>query len=209
MANMGEVIRRCRQRLGSPPRELQREERQSFLLRPSFLMRILLLLHGDKLRITLRDQHLLRDGGRVVWGFVVQANNLLFDPVNRQVLPANIIYSPDEYFDDCVPVLQGTAQELFQLKGTSPADKELERFAHAITDELVRTMRLALPRSLCENREAYFTSCLIQPSHLPAGHLASEFFPLLICPEETEAVMVLPAAYWPEELHETWGEGNG
>jgi len=49
----------------------------------------------------------------------------------------------------------------------------------------------------------------IQPSHLPAGHLASGFFPLLICPEKTEAVMVLPCPYWPEELREAWGEENG
>jgi hypothetical protein len=205
MATMGEVIRRSRQNLGPPPRELPREERQAFRLRPSLLMSALFLLRGDKLRIVLRDQGLLRDGGRVVWGSLVQANNILFDPANRQTLPANVIYSPDHYFDGRVSVLQRIAHQIFELKGTSPADKELKKFARAITDELLRTMRLPLPRSLSEDREVYFTTCLIQPSHLPEGYLATGYFPLVIYPEQTDAVMILPSDYWPDELCESWG----
>ncbi len=169
-------------------------------------MRVVFWLSGDKLRTILRDQDILRDHGRVVWGFLVQANQLLFDPRNRLVLPANVIYSPEAYFDDQAPELQAVAQGLFQLKGTAPNDDELERFAAAVTDELARTMRLALPRSLCSGQEAYFTTCLIQPSHLPGGRLASGYFPLVICPEKTEAVMILPVRYWPEELRDGWAE---
>lgn len=167
-------------------------------------MRLVFLVKRDKLRIVLRDQFILRDHGRVVWGFLVQANQFLFDPSNRLVLPANVIYSPDPYFDNRVPLLQDAARGLFDLKGTSPNDAELETFAKAITDERARTMRLALPRSLCQGRDAYFTTCLIQPAHLPGGYLASGFFPLLICPEETEAVMILPARYWSEGLYNVW-----
>jgi hypothetical protein len=205
MATMGEVIRQCRQNLGSPPRQLTPEERRSFRLRPSLQVSIRMVLGRDKLRLILHDQNLLRDGGRVVWGFLVQANNMLFDPANRLVLPANVIYSPDQSFDGRVSVLEGIAHKLFELKGTSPRDKELRRFAHAITDELLRTMRLPLPGSLCENREVYFTTCLVQPSHLPDGHLGASYFPLVICPEQTEAVMILPSEYWPDELCAAWG----
>jgi hypothetical protein len=209
MATMSEAIRRCRQNLGSPPRQLPPEERRSFRLRPSLYVSFLFLLRRDKLRLILRDQDLLRDCGRVVWGFLVQANNILFDPANRQVLPANVIYSPDQYFDGRVSVLEGIAHKLFELKGTSPRDKELRRFARAITDELLRTMRLPLPGSLCENREVYFTTCFVQPSHLPDGYLAASYFPLVISPEQTEAVMILPSAYWPDELRAAWGEDIG
>ena len=206
MVTMGDFIRQCRKNIGAPPRQLPPEHQTYCRLRPSWLMRLIFLLIRDKLRIILRDQSRLRDGGRVVWGCLVQANTKLFDPHNRQVLPANVIYSDDRYFDNRVPALQATAHRLFELKGTVPADKELRRFARAITDELARTMRLPLPRSLSDNREAYFTTCLIQPSHLPAGYLADGVFPLLICPEETEAVMILPSEYWPDELREAWGE---
>lgn len=129
MATMGEVIRHCRQNLGSPPRQFPPEERRSFRLRPSFQVRFRMLLGRDKLRLILDDQDLLRDGGRVVWGFLVQANNVLFDPANRLVLPANVIYSPDQSFDGRVSVLEGIAHKLFELKGTSPRDKELRRLA--------------------------------------------------------------------------------
>lgn len=143
-------------------------------------------------------------GAHPLRGYPVQANQVLFDPKNRQVLPANVIYSPDPYFDDCVPMMQELAHGLFGLKGTAPDDKELEQFASAITDELTRIMREPLPRSLCDGKEAYFATFLIQPSHLPGGYLAEAVFPLVICPEKTEAVMILPSEYWPEEFREVW-----
>ena len=128
----------------------------------------------------------------------------MFDPDNRRTLPGNLIYSPDTYFDDRLPQLRQVASGLFELKGTAPGDKELRKFARAITDEMARTMRLPLPRSLSQGREVYFTTCLIQPSHLPDGFLAAGYFPLLICPEETDVVMILPERYWPDELREVW-----
>ena len=172
-------------------------------------MNFIWVLTRDKLRSVVLDQDMLRDQGRVVWGALVQANSVLFDPDNRQTLPANVIYSPDLWFDNNVPALRGLARGLFDLKGKNPADKELRSFARAITNELLRTMRLPLPRSLTDNREVYFTTCLVQPSHLPSGHLATGFFPLLICPDKTDAVMILPAEYWPEELCAAWSGEDG
>jgi hypothetical protein len=169
-------------------------------------MRFVFLLSRDRLCAVWRDQHALRDQGRVVWGFLVQANQSLFDPGNRWVLPASVLYSPSTYFDDRVPLLEGVARDLFRLKGNMPEDEELKPFARALTDEMARPMRLQLPRSLCEGKKAYLTTCLIQPSHLPGGYLAVGYFPLLIWPEGTKSVMVLPARYWPEELRELWRE---
>lgn len=206
----GKMIERCRQNFGSAPRDLESEEKRAFRLRPPFLMRFLFLARGDELRTVLRDQNTLRDHGRVVWGFLVRANQTLFRRKNRLVLPANVIYSPDSYFDDRAAVLQDAAGGIFPLKETSPGDDELGRFARAVTNELARNMRLPLPPTLCENREAYFTTCLIQPSHLPGGRLAKGVFPLVICPEKTDAVMILPSRYWPEELRAAWApEGDG
>jgi hypothetical protein len=208
MPELGYLIQRCRENFGSPPRTLTREEEEQFLLRPSFLMRLAFWVAGDRLRIVVRDQHLLRECGQVVWGCLVQANQLLFDGTNRQALPANVIYSPDNYFDEKAALIRETAGGLFELKGTSPGDLELEEFAKAITDERARTMRLRLPQSLSQGKEIYFTTCIIQPSHLPESRLALGYFPLLICPEKTEAVMILPSRYWPEELCKLWISGE-
>ena len=200
----GAIIRECRRNLGDPPRKFSREAQLNFRLRLSWHLRFVFWLSQDRLRIIMRDQELLRDRGRVVWGCLVQANHNLFQPTNRQTLPANVIYSLDAYFDEQTLLLLQVAQRLFNLKGTSPEDQAVARFAAAITNELARTMRLALPPSLSLGEQAFLTTCLIQPSHLPTGYLVSGLFPLLICPEETEAVMILPARYWPDALVQSW-----
>jgi hypothetical protein len=209
VASMGEVIRACRESLGKPPRQLSQDERRRFRISPSWFVKAMMNLSGDKLRVILRDQDVLRDHGCVVWGALVQANNSLFDPSNRQVLPAGVIYSPDPFFDGRVSVLQSIAQGLFELKGTVPVDKERRKLARAITGEVERLMRSPLPASITDRREVFLTTCLIQPSHLPAGHLAAGYFPLLICPEQTDAVMILPAWYWPKEAQEAWKQAVG
>ena len=86
-----------------------------------------------------------RDHGRVVWGFLVQANQVLFDPSNSGVRPAVLLYSPDTYFDDNVEVLAELAAGLFELKGSSTGNPEIDQFVSAITNEMARTDRLPLP----------------------------------------------------------------
>src|SRR5437016_3531409 len=77
---LGEIMKCCRSNFGAAPRELSQVERKFFRLQPSPLMRFLFWASRDKLRTVLRDQDALRDHGRVVWGFLVQGNQLLFDP---------------------------------------------------------------------------------------------------------------------------------
>jgi hypothetical protein len=115
-----------------------------------------------------------------------------------------LLYSPDSYFDDHVDVLAEVASGLYELKGSSAGDPEIDQFVSAITNEMSRTARLALPRSLCAGRVAYFANFLVQPSHLPGNHLAQGMFPVVICPERTHAVMILPGDFWPPELRDWW-----
>lgn len=184
------------------------DERQYFRLRPSFLKRFLLWLNLDHLRIVLRDQHYLRDRGDVVWGYLVRADERLLSPRNRRILAAEVIYSPDTSFDDRVPVLHGAASRLAQLIESPPADEELEAFARVIREEQVAARRLPLPPSLGDGRDLFFARCLVQPSHLPGGCLANGLFPLVICPEKTDAVMILPERYWPDALRASFVAGG-
>lgn len=119
---------------------------------------------------------------------------------------AHLIYSPDTFFDDAVSSLRSLARCIFDLKGTVPRDVHLKQFALAVSNETLRTMRLRVPSVLCEGREVYLTTCFIHPPHLPGGRLAGSYFPLVICPEKTEAVMVLPSTYWPAALRSSWLE---
>jgi hypothetical protein len=64
----------------------------------------------------LRHQNYLRDHGRAVWGHLVEPNECQFSPVQGQVFPANVIYSPDTCHDRDLPVMQRLSMALLQLQ---------------------------------------------------------------------------------------------
>ena len=206
MASLGDLIERCREEFGDPPRDLSRDDKAEFRLRVSWSMRCYFWRTRDSLQMIYRDQHILRDHGELVWGHIVQANQILFDRSNSQPMPACGVYSSDPYFDDRVNSLRDIGHELYELKGTIPDDPQLRRFARVITGEKERLYAVRIPRSLCENRNVYYTTFMVDPEHLPDGYLAAGYFPLLICPQRTDAVMILPACFWPRMLRDYWGE---
>jgi hypothetical protein len=203
-------IEACRQHLGEPPRSLPEAERDAFRLRVPFLARLLAWFGVDPIMKVPAAAPTLRDQGQVVWGHLVQANRRLFDPRNRKTFPAQVIYGMGAAFDDRLGLLADAAEGLCSLAGNVRGDPELANFAALMADESQRAFRLPVPAQLCEGEDVYFTTCFLQPSHLPGGCLRGQFFPLLICPARTEAVMVVPSAYWPEELRAAWvGDGRG
>lgn len=198
------AIRGCRDRLGPRPRDLGPAEAEACRLVLNAQFESLLLRARDPLLRAVSDGPALLAGGRVVWGHLVQANRAAFDPANRRTLPANAVYSPDPYFDGRVGALASIARDLFSRKGSVPADRRLRAVVGAITDEHDRVLRHELPREFCGGREVYFTTCLLQPGHLPGGRLAQSAFPLLVNHAETPAVLVLPARFWPPDLVGRW-----
>jgi hypothetical protein len=146
---------------------------------------------------------LLRSG-TVVWGHTAQANTRLYNP-GPDDPPANTLYSPDVYFDRSPHHLDDIARALYDLKGTTPRDPELARVAAIMTDEYNCVEKEPLPAQLTEGHDVYLTSTLIHRSRLPDRVLSDRLFPLLVCPGETPANMILPLPYWPEELVEAWG----
>ncbi len=175
-----DIIDACRERFGPPPRSLHATDAKACRLElPSQLEDLFAQTNDPMLRI-LVDQSLLRDRGQVVWGHLVQANQMLFDPNNTKPLPANVVYSLDAYFDGRVGLLEKIGYGLFSHKGSVPDDRELQEFVRVITDERERIMRRELPRSYCNGRSVYFTTCFIVPEHLPSGYLAETEFPMLV-----------------------------
>jgi hypothetical protein len=199
-----QLIHACRAKLGPRPRTLSASEAADFRLRlmPD-LEDVFRETHDPMLRI-LDDNESLRNRGEVVWGQLVQANQILFDPRNAITAPANVIYSTDSFFDGRVEFLARIAHGLFEQKGSIPRDRTLREFVRVITDERERIMRRELPQHYCGGRSVYFTTLFIQPSHLPGNRIARPEFPLLVNFEETESVMVVPARFWPSELAAEW-----
>ena len=199
-----DLIRSCRERFGSPPRRLSASDAEACRLTLSPEVERSCRKHGDALITIVDEQHLLRDRGQVYWAHLLQANSNLFKPDNPDTLPAYIVYSTDSFFDGRVSFLASIAQGLFALKGFYPEDSELENVVRAITDEYERMLRRELPRKYCDGRSAYLATCFIQPGHLPVGYLARTAFPVIVNVAETEAVMILPARFWPAELVSFW-----
>ncbi len=198
------VIQACRDRFGPPPRSLEGLDAETCQLNLTPEVDSVFTKSKDPMLRILTDQARLRNYGQVVWGQLVQANQLLFDPSNKHTLAANVVYSLDPYFDGRVDLLSKIALGLFAQKGTFPDDPEIRKFVRVITDERIRIMRKELPRGYCGGRSIYFTNCFIQPSHLPGNCLRRPKFPLLVCFRKTEGVMVLPSRFWPERYVSQW-----
>jgi hypothetical protein len=199
-----EFIQACRDRLGNAPRTLSGADLKACALSLTDEVKLLFAEKKDPLMKILADQALLQEGGEVVWGHLVQANSILFDASNPHTLPANVVYSMDHYFDGRVMHLGQIAKGLFAQKGTTPADRELREFVRVITDEKERILRRELPIGYCGGQSVFFTTCFIQPGHLPRNCLTSSSFPLLVNFKETEAVMLLPSHFWPYALVRQW-----
>jgi hypothetical protein len=198
------LIRSCRDRFGLPPRALSVAEVEACRLNVAPELEAAFRASNDPMLRILADQQALLERGEVVWGRLVQANQILFDPSNPYTAPANVIYSLDPYFDGRADALGEVAHGLFARKGTVPGERELREFVRVITDEKERIMRRELPRGYCGGRSVYFTTCFIRPGHLPGNRIARPEFPLLVNSGETEAVMVLPSRFWPAELVSQW-----
>jgi hypothetical protein len=156
------------------------------------------------LQVILREQRWLWAEGRVVWGVLVQADSRLFEQSNLRTLPANVLWSPDEHFDDAVAQLSHIARQLYDLKAEAPRGVMRRRFNYALSHENTRTLRLRVPEKWSADRAIFLTTCLIHPPHLPGGRLGQNHFPLVICPRRSDVVAILPGHLWPERLRETW-----
>jgi iron-sulfur cluster assembly protein len=148
----------------------------------------------------------LLDAGQVVWGSLVQANTLAFEP-GSQDLPGVVAYSPDPFFDDAVSELDAIAQRVCALNGDEPSTPDLARIAHLIRDETASYSHERLPDAIAWGREVYISTLLIHRMRLPTGYVTARFFPLLIHLARSPVVMILPLRYWCPALMDYWITG--
>lgn len=150
------------------------------------------------------DMPMLRDKGEVVWGHIVQANQILFDPSETSDAPAAIIYSVDPWFDSHPSELERIAEGLFDAKGEVVNDPDVQRFGDMLEDEREVQMHLPVPAVLGHGRQVIYTCVIVHRKHLPVPALLSSLVPLLIAPVHTPCTMILPETYWDEQLFAYW-----
>ena len=195
------VLQECRQKFGPAPRSFSYREKRYLKLKPPAWC----WTRMDPLMQFYKNQDLIREQGQVVWGHIVQANQLLFQPGSDDC-PAAVVYSSDPWFDGHVDVLEEIATQLFELKGTRPADPQLAQIARYLTAETERQTRLSVPRQWAGGREVYLGDIMVHRKHLPAGYLAQSYFPVIVHTSEPRNLMVLPSLYWGDMLLAAWQE---
>lgn len=152
----------------------------------------------------LSDQRILLERGKVVWGAIIQANNVLFEENGAHAcLPAAVMYSEDPVYDDQPDQLIEQAHGLFDLKGKT-VSPEVQAFADKLADEMVADLKLPIPVGMTGGALCYYATLLIARKHLPVNYLNNGFFPVLIAPQETPTVMILPSQYWEPGFRQAW-----
>lgn len=197
----GELIAECRAAYRIP---LLESDRHAFRISLGLEFQELLRRRDDVLLTIIKDQAKLYEHGDVCWGQLVEANPLLSRPNNEHTLPAAIIYSLDPIYDGNPGTLEKIAQGLSSSKNTVDDDTEFGIFMRTIRKDFERILKLEMPRMLCDGRSVFYSTILIQPSHLPGGFLTKRRFPIVSNAKETEAAMVLPQHFWPQRLVKNW-----
>jgi hypothetical protein len=188
------ALRAANRAFGAAPRQLGFFARRKHRLkRPAWLR-----AEGDgRFGPIYASQDRLLTDGICVWGRIVQANRLLYEP-GRDDCPAVVLYSPDRATTIDPSVLVDTASTLYESKGLYTGDPELQVFADKLDDEHVTDLKLRVPGRLSQGLECYYTCIMVCRHHLPGGVLHGRLFPLIVCPAHTEATMILPGWYWPQ-----------
>lgn len=141
--------------------------------------------------------------GRVVWGFLVQANQDLFVKGDED-LPGAVIYSLDPYFEDRLGELEEISQHLFAFRDDPPRDPPLRDIALRLDNEFLSIANRQLPLSLSEGKKVFISEILFIRKHLPGHLLAKNYFPVLAEPQRARSCMFLPARFWSENLLRHW-----
>ncbi len=118
----------------------------------------------------VRYYQLLLDGGKVVWGAIVQAYRRAYMPGNDD-LPAVVAFNPESDLDNDPEALQDIAHRVFALKGQAPEEPNLARIARLISDETAEFHHERLPDSLGWQYNIFISTVSVTRRRLPTGRL--------------------------------------
>jgi len=154
------------------------------------------LTKSDGLFAIINEQWAIRRTGKIIYGALVQANNLLFEP-GTQNSPGNMIYSHDPYYKAHPHELLRLASGLFSFKGDKGlSDETLQAIADILENEMDRNLYSELPLEYTNGRKVIMTGTMFERTHLPNGYIQSSIMPIIASIWAHETVM-LPVHYWP------------
>lgn len=193
------LLSQCREAFGAAPRRFGLWNRYFYLRLP----RPKWCHPQEGLWPLFRDLDSLLKYGEVVWGHVVQANRLMFQP-GPWNCPGEMLYCPLTQRAVDPEALGEIAHKLFDLKGTIPRDRQLACISNYLTNERIRVFGLQVPPFLSGTLPCMVSTVFFKRQHLPLRRLCSSLMPLIISPQQPRLAMILPERYWPRELISFW-----
>ena len=191
----------CREEFGDPPRSFGWWERNTYLRIPTPLWAK--RNKSEKLNELFENIPTLFKEGVVVWGQIIQANQLLFSPGSDNC-PGEVLFSASKRVESDVDVLRQVASSVASLKGTQPEEPHAASVAEYLTDEMIRVFGLRAPDLIACGIKCRISTTFFVRKHLPNGYLSSGVLPLVVLPREPCYAMPLPSRYWAPELIRDW-----
>lgn len=152
--------------------------------------------------------------GQVVWGVMIQADNVLCEPDSRVVdglgydtnsdfATLDIVYDPTG--QTSIEQLQDYANKLINLAVADiqklPADQIV--IAMHLQDKKSRLFGYAFPKSLA-NTLCQVSSLWVWRPHLPNGMISSPVLPIMVKADNGGRVAVFPARFWQKDYYQDW-----
>ncbi len=146
------------------------------------------------------DSELLRRFGSVVWAALIEVCNPASDPDARVLL----VYGVDPRYVDDRGALLAVARRVSDLRKAGSSDPRTQTLLQMLRRPWMPGRCVSLSLDLVEGCEVYVATASWRRSGLPGKRLADEVLPVVVMPEATAAVGVLPILCWPPELAAEW-----
>lgn len=146
------------------------------------------------------DAELLRRHGAVVWGVVVEVCNNVAEADAAVVL----VYSVDDPFLQDPAALVEIARWIKSLKENGTTDLRAQSLTTMLRSPWEPGICNSIALDLVDGREVYVATAGWRRAGLPGGRLVDVVLPIVVMPEATGAVGVLPVACWAGELAGEW-----
>lgn len=200
------LLQQCREKFGGRPREFSWWDRYGYLhiKKPFWLWTD----EEDPLYELVEQRDEIFRLGVVEWGYVVQANNALFEH-GKGNHPADFVYyEPGSGWQD-TGHLEELVRTIYDLKHVPVNEADLAELSQHMKDDVDRASGIKIPASINGGRRCLLTTSFINRQHVPAKMLCNGLLPIVVSEAEPSKVLPLPERYWPTEFREWWLSGHG
>lgn len=169
-------------------------------------LRALTPLQEPLMDTLLRQKDIWREG-RIVWGYLIVANQGLRVPGDED-LPGEVVYSldaPDDVALAKLPKIAGAlAEAKFSDQATEGFPPEQQEIIAHLRQETERAFGMQVPDSFSEGLRCFTSTFWGHRGHMPERALGGRLVPLLVLAKKVHDVLIIPGNFWPDELRLPW-----